>query len=589
MKKFLFFIFLLSLSCLQAKHQNLILLVDTNQQESIKKDDITATHQLITALQQQAAPILVSTSLWKNVCDRKQEFSKKLDDAFSLESEIYKLYRATNKHLQACKYDLDEINQKLSVSWYKKKYPKLALLPQSQLDQLKFNFLCYNFDYHHDQWSLFDAQTGMLLFVPQAVGLNINHAYKVHNEFDVTHHKDKHAHVVQSLQLFLGNNYDEWVIYLSGHGNAQNRKEAAHIAGMPLHEFSDLLLYLHKKMHVKLLVYSSCYAGGVHAVEPYKNMKLHFPIMTVALTDAPIYGFGFFEGVKLPPYNQELYLTSQDVQHGGGLLVSQVQQFEQFFHYAWSGQFDMNLVETVSQFFSCENKQCVVKKIENMPLIRKAYGLSFHVVQDEISSQFMHQVKTSRAITIEKPVLLYVKKIDKIVLTSPVAVVSMLPGMQNHEIKELIAEKIPLSKLIHESFLSLTDAEKNKNYLIDRLVCQNDVIVSAANKEMTHCMIIQQGFVPRFFAGKPETFISFQLGDAWYLIIWKHHKAEKIMKLTDDQINTMIELEKFLQQGIDFQDDVASHTLVTFDAYVKNKMYQRDIIESCLRDKICKK
>lgn len=590
MKKLVLSIFFLSLSCLQAKQQNLILLVDINQQEGIKKDEITATHQLITALQQQAAPILVSTSLWKNVCDRKQEFTKRLDDTSSLEFQIRSLYQATNKQFQACHYDLDAINQKLSISWYKKNYPKLALLEQSQLDQLKFNFLCYNFDYHHNQWSLFNAQTGMLLFIPQFVDLYINHVYKVHNESDITYHKEKQSHVVvQSLQLLLGNNYDEWVIYLSGHGNPQNRKEVAHIAGMPLHEFSDLLAYLHKKMRVKLLVYSSCYAGGVHTVEPYKNMKLHFPIMTVALMDAPIYGFGFFEGVKLPPYNQELYLTSQDVQHGAGLLVSQVQQFQQFFQYAWSGQFDMNLIETVSQFFTCDNKQCMVKKIENMPLIRKAHGVSFHVVQDDISSQFMYQAKTSQAITTQKPVLLYIKKIDKITLTSPVAIVSMLPGLQNHEIKELVAEKIPLSQLMNETFLSVADAEKNKNYLIDRLVCQNDLIASAANKEITHCMIIQQDFVPKFLSGKPETFISFQSDDAWYLVIWKHQKAEKIMRLTDDQIDIMIELEKFLQQGIDFQDDVGSHTLVTFDAYVKNKMYQHDIIESCLRDKICKK
>src|SRR3990167_5248738 len=103
MKKILI-LFLFLLSHLHADQQNLIILVDTTQQESIKKQDITATHQLIVALQQQAAPILVSVSLWKNIVDRKKDFTKKLHNQSSVESSLYNLYQETNRQLKSENY-----------------------------------------------------------------------------------------------------------------------------------------------------------------------------------------------------------------------------------------------------------------------------------------------------------------------------------------------------------------------------------------------------------------------------------------------------------------------------------------------------
>lgn len=589
MKKLVQCIFLLSLSCLQAKHQNLIILVDTAQQETSKKDDITATHQLITALQQQAAPILVSASLWKNIVDRKQKFSKKLDDRSSLELVFYDLYKDVNKELELSEYNLNLINQKLSLLWYKQNYHQLACLSQVQVDQLKFNFLCYNFDFNMDQWSCFDAQTGMILFVPQSVDLSIHNFYKILVESDLTLHHAKKNNIIQTLQLFFDGNYDDWILYLSGHGNVKAGKEVAHIAGMPIHEFSDFLSYINNKMKIKLLVYSSCYAGGINSVQPYKNMKLHYPVIVIALTDAPIYGFGFFEGIKLAPYSQDYYLTAQDVQKGQGLLPLKIQQFDTFFTRAWSGLHDIKLIESVSQFFTCDKKSCFVKKIENMPLIRDIASLSFDVMHDTIAQELVHKVTNSQVGTTQKSVLLYVKKVDTIQFDNPVAIVSMLPGLQNHQINKLIAHNIPLSRIIQDSFLSLADATKNKNYLIDTIICNNDIIEPFGSCQVTHCMLIQEGFMPKFLPYKSETFISFRLNEQAYLMVWRNEKPEKIMKLTSDQTRIMIELENFLQQGIDFQDDVPSSQLVVFDAYVKNKVYQKDIIESCLQQRICKK
>ena len=199
MKKNILILFLFSLSYLQADQQNLIILVDTTQQESIKKQDITATHQLIVALQQQAAPILVSVSLWKNIVDRKKDFAKKLHNQSSVESDVYNLYQETNRQLKLVNYNTDQINQKLSSSWFEANYPQLAKMPQSELDQIKFNFLCYSFEFLMDQWSVYDAQTGMLLFIPAGNPLKFDEIFRVKDERDLLKHAGRKNHVLQSM------------------------------------------------------------------------------------------------------------------------------------------------------------------------------------------------------------------------------------------------------------------------------------------------------------------------------------------------------------------------------------------------------
>ena len=589
MKKKVIILFLFSLSYLRADQQNLIILVDTTQQESIKKQDITATHQLIVALQQQAAPILVSVSLWKNIVDRKKDFAKKLHHQSSVESYINNLYQETNRQLKSANYNIDQINQKLSPAWYEQNYPQLAKMAQSELDQIKFNFLCYSLEFKLQEWSVYDAQTGMLLFVPTDNSLKFDDIYRVQYERDLIKHAGKKNHVIQSMHTYLGRNQDTWIIYLSGHGHPEAGKQQAHIAGMSTDDFSEFLKFLHKNMRTRLLVYSSCYAGGVHAVEPYKDMRLGYPIIVVALTDAPIYGFGFFEGVKLPPYNPEYSLTSQNVQVGQGLRQSATQQFGIFFGQAWSGLYDMNLVESVSQFFTCKAEFCSLLKIENIPLLRQAHDSYFSPMQDAIAAKLVQQATTSASIIAQQPLLLQTKKIKKIEMTDIVPIVSMLPGLQCHEIGQLDAHQISLSQIINGIFLALSDAQRNKNYLIHKLSCYNDLVDQKKQDVLTHFMLIQQGLKPKFLDDTAQAIISFKSGDQWYLAIWNDEKCSKVMILTLEQIKVMKKLEKLLQSGIDFQAHLASKKLIEFDAYIENKLYQQDLIELCLRQKICKK
>ena len=143
--------------------------------------------------------------------------------------------------------------------------------------------------------------------------------------------------------------------------------------------------------------------------------------------------------------------------------------------------------------------------------------------------------------------------------------------------------------IINDVFLALPDAQRNKNYLIHAMSCHNDLVDQKKQDHVTHFMLIQQGLKPKFLDDTAQAIISFKSGDQWYLAVWNDEKCSKIMNLTIDQIKIMKKLEKLMQSGIDFQAHLSSKKLIEFDAYVENKLYQQDLIELCLRQKICKK
>ena len=146
-KKITFLTVLLYVSFLCGIDYNLVIIVDNLQQETAKTDEINMTHQSMTALQQQSSMVLVSIGLWKNIVDRKKRFEDGLQDPLSVQSSIFNLYTTTNQELRSAHYNLGIINQKLSASWFAKKYPLLMELSVQEYNRLKFDFACYIFNF----------------------------------------------------------------------------------------------------------------------------------------------------------------------------------------------------------------------------------------------------------------------------------------------------------------------------------------------------------------------------------------------------------------------------------------------------------
>lgn len=591
MQRVLQYFFILFSFYVMSHDCNLMIIVDNLHQETAKTAEINMTHQLITALQQRASAVLFSATLWKNIIDRKKKFAKHLEDSSSLCSIIFNMYQATNEELKNARYNPTVVNRKLSHVWFLEKYPQLAELSKDDFNQLRFDFLCYIFDFDFSSWRVYYGHFGMLLFVPQEFDYHCDSMYEVLNEDDCCKSFDKKSNVVQSLQKILLSEQDRWVVYVTGHGHPKNAKQDANIAGLKIHEFKDLLHYFNESMHLKLLVYASCYGGGVHTIEPYVGLSCNYPIIVTALTDAPIFGFGLFEGVKLPPYDDQFKLESVDIAKHKGLLPYAMQDYVGFFQRAWKGRFDLHLIQFISRFFTCDFLQCHIQKIENFPLIRDRGEFIFTPVKDGLFSKLVQQVVLPSAIiTATKPVLLYTKKVKKIKMDHLVPIISMIPGFVSHQIEDFYAPAILLSSLISDVFLSLEDMQLYKNFIIKKLACVNDLVDSKNIGILSHVLILcQKNLMPKFIGTEPDAIIYFEFENKHYCCIFDQQKITQTILLDEIQIAAMIELEKFVQQAIDFKEQVTPVEHITLSGYLENKNYHQQIVDNCIKAKVCKK
>jgi hypothetical protein len=546
------------------------------------------THQLITALQQKASAVLTSANVWKNIVERKKIFEKQLEDKDSLASDLLDLYHRTNQELRQLKYQLPIVNQKLQQSWFVENYPHLQALSEDEFNQLRFDFSCYQFQFIIDQWRVYNPHTGMILFVPVGLHYKINPYYQIddmHENFKVS---DKKSNVVQSLdKLLMG--HDRWVIYLTGHGHPKNGKQAAYIAGLKAEDFKKLLEYFNNVMNIRLVVYSSCFGGGVHTVEPYENLQLTYPIIVTALTDAPIFGFGLFEGVKLPPYDDQFKLEVPDVLKNEGLQPCALQNYTMFFKRAWKGLFDLHLIQYVSKFFACDFLACHVQKVENFPLIRKTGSTVFTPLKDGTLFKLVQQITTNSVISLSKPLLLYTKKVKKIKMDQALSIISMLPGIASHEIGELYAPTVCLSSLLTQSFLSLEDRQAYKNFMIKKLVCRNDLLPGQENEIVSNVLIMhQKNLMPKFVDKNVQALLYVQSQQEHHLFTWQDQKIVDHLLLNSAQVHIIQEIADFVQASVNYKAG-ESFKLLTFEAYQENKKYQQELVDTCVKVKVCKK
>lgn len=572
--------------------RNLVIIIDAMRQETVDTDEINMTHQALTALQQKASMVLMSVSLWKNIIDRKERFFQAIKQPASLESDMFRLYQTTSAYLKQAKYALPLINQQLSHDWFGTHFAQLAQSGLEQLHRIRFDFACYRFVADLNQWKVYAVNQGMLLFVPHTIRCQVDEKYRVTCLQMILQKTDKNLHILGVLEKFFGQTQDRFVIYLTGHGHPKAAKQGAQIAGLSVADFRKFLEYCDQKMHLKLLVYSSCYAGGVHTLEPYVSLQLHFPVIVTAVTDAPIFGFGLFEGVKLPPYDANFYLQSTDVSKKEGLMPFALQDYSLFFKRAWKGYLDLHLIQAISRFFNCDLMSCSLQKIENYPLIRYAKSLVFMPIQENLLIRLVVPITSSYATFVaHKPLFLYVKKIKKIKMDRPVPIVSMLPGLQSHSIDRLHAPFISMSKILTESLISVEDMQGYKNFIVKQVTCLDDIF-GKSKTTVWHNLLVcgQDNIKPRGFEKKPAgTMVFVESDDASFGIIVADKKIIETFQLNQDQKIQVAQLLKYVMQMVEYDQNLPAEDLITYDRYKTSKEYHDQIIDMCTKQKVCNK
>lgn len=259
---------------------------------------------LLTALSQNAGPIIISASLLKNVVSEY--------DAENKEEKPLELIKKYN----SAKLSFGEAAEDLSES--RNKIVKYSLLKASKFDPT--------------QWVIKVISDSLYLLIPRpsladlkiasekiddprrvsdtelTLGLKIDHMDTITIDDVIGRPIKKHdyatyfvdalynwANGISSIFCTRSDYYRRaafskpiWSIYLGGHGLIKNS-----IAGLLLSDFRKFLDFLQHKIDVKLLVYSSCYAAGLNTELIYKDATsalqkaYSFPIVTQALTDAP--------------------------------------------------------------------------------------------------------------------------------------------------------------------------------------------------------------------------------------------------------------------------------------------------------------
>lgn len=257
------------------------------------ENDVGAiTGDLITALSQKPGPMLVSSSLLKNLFSRYEGDLKNKDNYF-LQRRYYQASQAQGD-AQELKYILVKALNFDKNEWVVKSVGDSLnlLVPISYLTSLGLSA-------QEVEKTVSNSDTSEVEII---LGLKVNHQKNLHDLIEASPNfinsgdPDYFLDALNKNSLFVTRSeYTKylvtphtWSIFMQGHG-VYNQS----IVGIQLYKFVDLLNFFAQKIDTRLLVYSSCYAAGANSKAIYDELnsvakkQLPYTIITQAITDAP--------------------------------------------------------------------------------------------------------------------------------------------------------------------------------------------------------------------------------------------------------------------------------------------------------------
>lgn len=273
---------------IQLKKQGILVFLDDDE-----RDVGAISGDLLTALAQEAGPILVSTALLRNLFFDYQGSLRPESDAKLLE-ELSDVRAQGDSN--GAKYILQRAARFNQNNWTAKAVTDgLALLIPHQFLQSK--------NLEPGEVAQYDASSG-LSDLELRLGLKVHHLETINDIVqyarDYASHFTNARYFVDALKKKMifctkadyhkhkAQSAISWAIFMQGHGTYLSS-----IVGMSLTEFKDVLAMVEKDIFCHLFIYSSCYAAGSNAEALYKEnksllMKSHsFPIITQAISDTP--------------------------------------------------------------------------------------------------------------------------------------------------------------------------------------------------------------------------------------------------------------------------------------------------------------
>lgn len=250
--------------------------------ESPHKDFDSIDYSVLSALYQEAGPILISTSILKNIVEIGQSDDRSAED---LKNAIVKAHEKKQNVLpsRVCfkpeQWIIKKVNDALSLMVSKK--------------QLKFVGIDWNKVSEY-------IDTDLISDVELKLGLRINHLKTIGIDEIVQHGvKDKGAGCsADEIKVLFCKKHDytsknmiipEWYIFMNGHGSFGKG-----IVGIPLDNFQSLLGLFSSYINTQMLFVKSCFAMGANAKKIYEETpfglqkQYPFPIIVLGFNDIPV-------------------------------------------------------------------------------------------------------------------------------------------------------------------------------------------------------------------------------------------------------------------------------------------------------------
>lgn len=264
---------IIGLGSLQARGEgkkcnDLILILDPRLKEKVDGEETALAAEFMVALQEKAAPIIITTNIVENFCFWKNEYAEILDE---IKKEALTTRNANPRTSTIlAKYQ----NQKPTSK------NLIAELPLISLTSLTDNdWHCYA-----------HKQANLILLIPKGrikyqiteCGFNSDNLNGISNvspqsilQYIQSNRIEKSTNFINALgSMFittkspLFNKDKTWNIYLTGHGDPSLKQdgkiapETSYIAGLAFNDFSQLINFFNKDIQTSFFHYASCFAGG---------------------------------------------------------------------------------------------------------------------------------------------------------------------------------------------------------------------------------------------------------------------------------------------------------------------------------------
>lgn len=322
------------------KCNDLILILDPREKEKTDGKHLAMAGDFLRALQEKAAPIIISSNVVENFCFWKNEFKQILDD-IKIEAISTKDF---NKAIEKAQILLDNTDQPNK--------PDPSFAAELSLTDLNDNdWYCYA-----------HKQANLMLLAPKSYvanrtqksagdsnaqikecGFNIANLDKINNvspetllKYIQTKRSQKKINLLEAIQsMFITKKSNSqtdtgsWNIYMTGHGDPALKKngvlapETAYIAGMPFNEIAQLMKFFNNDIITSFVYYATCFAGGynqatVNAI--LSKLNANFIVTAEGINEASTSG-SLLE-FKINEQGTNLVLSDLRFTHFFGMLES---------------------------------------------------------------------------------------------------------------------------------------------------------------------------------------------------------------------------------------------------------------------------